>query len=189
MEQLNHRGRRIVLIPSPLQGHITPLLQLAQILYSKGFSIIIIHTVFNSPNPSGYPHFTFHSIPDGLSESEASTSDPIHLTDLINIRCAEPFKQCLENLLSVGSQEEKISCLISDAALHFTQGVCDELNLPRLVLRTGGASSFVVFASFPLLREKGYLPIQGGFFFLCAFEIGNRQFELISDSVINEFPS
>ena len=156
-------------IKSTNQSRLTHLLQLAQILYSKVFFfIIIIHAVFHSPNPSGYPHFTFHSIPDGLSKSEASTSDPIHLTDLINIRCAEPLKQCLENLLSVGSQEEKIACLIADAALHFTQGVCDKLNLPRLVLRTGGASSFVVFASFPLLREKGYLPIQGGFFFIFA---------------------
>ncbi|KAG4923334.1 hypothetical protein JHK87_048874 [Glycine soja] len=35
-----------------------------------------------------------------------------------------------------------------------------EGTLLRLVLRTGGASSFLVFASFPLLREKGYLPVQ-----------------------------
>ncbi|KAK0591898.1 hypothetical protein LWI29_009959 [Acer saccharum] len=40
------------------------------------------------------------------------------------------------------------------------KAVADKLKLPRIVLRTGGASSFVVFAAFPLLRERGYLPIQ-----------------------------
>ncbi|KHN17866.1 UDP-glycosyltransferase 76F1 [Glycine soja] len=145
-------------MPSPLQGHITPFLHLGDILFSKGFSITILHTIFNSPNPSSYPHFTFHAIPDGLSETEASTLDAVLLTDLINIRCKHPLKEWLAS--SVLSHQEPVSCFISDAALHFTQPVCDELKLPRLVLRTGGASSFLVFASFPLLREKGYLPVQ-----------------------------
>lgn len=152
------KGHRLFLMPSPLQGHITPLLHLAHILYSKGFSITIVHTIFNSPNPSNYPHFTFHPIPDGLSPTETSTLDAVHLTDLINIRCATPLREWLGAVLS--TEQERVPCFISDAALHFTQGVCDELKLPRLVLRTGGASSFLVFALFPLLREKGYLPVQ-----------------------------
>ncbi|KAI4306776.1 hypothetical protein L6164_030024 [Bauhinia variegata] len=155
MEQ--HKSRRLVLMPSPLQGHIIPILELAGILHSKGFSIVIVHTNFNSPDSSAYPNFTFLSIPDGLSETEAA--DPVYLTDLINIRCATPLRECLAKLLCDGSREP-VSCFISDAALHFTRAVCDGLQLPRLVLRTGGASSFVIFASFPLLREKGYLPVQ-----------------------------
>ena len=158
-EKQRGKGHRLLLMPSPLQGHITPFLHLGDILFSKGFSITILHTIFNSPNPSSYPHFTFHAIPDGLSETEASTLDAVLLTDLINIRCKHPLKEWLAS--SVLSHQESVSCFISDAALHFTQPVCDELKLPRLVLRTGGASSFLVFASFPLLRDKGYLPVQG----------------------------
>ncbi|KAE9598762.1 hypothetical protein Lal_00022662 [Lupinus albus] len=162
MEKQRGKGHRLLLMPSPLQGHITPLLQLAQILFSNGFSITIIHTFFNSPNSSTYPHFSFHPINDFLSDAEASTSDPIHLTDLINTRCKQPLQESLSTLLSHNhdDDEDSIACFISDAALHFTQDVCDGFNLPRLVLRTGGASSFVVFASFPLLRQKGYLPVQ-----------------------------
>ncbi|CAJ1862767.1 unnamed protein product [Sphenostylis stenocarpa] len=152
------KGHRLLLMPSPLQGHITPLLHLAHILFSRGFSITIVHTLFNAPDPTSYPHFSFHTIPDGLSQTEASTLDAVHLTDLINIRCAHPLKEWLASQLL--NSPEPVPCFISDAALHFTQLVCDELKLPRLVLRTGGASSFLVFASFPLLREKGYLPLQ-----------------------------
>ncbi|XP_028792738.1 UDP-glycosyltransferase 76B1 [Neltuma alba] len=153
------KGLSLVLIPSPLQGHIAPLLELANILYCSGFSIIISHTLFNSPNPSAYPHFTFVPFSDELSQSEASTSDPLHLTNLINLRCAHPLSRCLSHLLSDPSLDP-IACLISDAALHFTRSVCDSLHLPRLVLRTGGASSFLVFSLFPLLRSRGYLPIE-----------------------------
>ncbi|XLU34344.1 hypothetical protein S245_070410, partial [Arachis hypogaea] len=159
--KMEQKGRRLLLMPSPLQGHVTPMLQLAHTLHSNGFSITVIYTSsFTHPHlSSSYPNFTFLSISDALSELEASTSasDPVHLTRLLNVRCVEPLKQCLVTLLK---NDDRVACFIADAALHFTQSVCDGFKLPRLVLRTGGASSFLVFASFPLLREKGYLPVQ-----------------------------
>jgi hypothetical protein len=172
-EKQRGKGNRIILMPSPFQGHITPLLQLSNILYSKGFSITIVHTVFNSPDPSSYPHFTFLPLHGALSETEASKVDAVHLTEVINVRCVQPFKECLTMLLSHDKVKEdgSVSCFIADAALYFTQGVCDEVGVPRIVLRTGGASSFLVFASFPLLREKGYFPVQGRFFFSYKFSI------------------
>ncbi|CAI8597294.1 unnamed protein product [Vicia faba] len=166
VEKQRGKGHKLVLMPSPFQGHITPLLQLANILYSKGFSITIVHTLFNSPDPSSYPHFTFHPLHGALSETDASKVDAVHLTDIINIRCVQPLKEFLATFLSSSQDGDDhdgsvpVSCFIADAALYFTQGVCDEFRIPRLVLRTGGASSFLIFASFPLLKEKGYFPVQ-----------------------------
>lgn len=154
------KGRRLLLIPLPLQGHINPMLHLAQILHLNGFSITIIHTSFNSPNPSNYPHFNFCCIQDGMSESESSASDLLNFVIALNTRCVTPFKECLGKLLSDIS-EEPVACLISDAMCYFTQAVANSLQLPRLVLRTSGVSSFVAFAAFTFLREKGYIPIQG----------------------------
>ncbi|MED6181767.1 hypothetical protein PIB30_022367 [Stylosanthes scabra] len=158
MEKESGKGHKVLLMPSPFQGHITPLLQLGDILYSKGFSITIIHTSFNSPDPSTHPHFTFLPIHESLSQSEASSMDSLRLVDLINSRIKQPLKECLAKLML--SKEDTISCFIADATLHSTQSVCDGFELPRLVLRTGGAASFAVFASIPLLREKGYFPVQ-----------------------------
>ncbi|KAJ1422306.1 UDP-glucuronosyl/UDP-glucosyltransferase [Sesbania bispinosa] len=42
---------------------------------------------------------------------------------------------------------------------YFTQDVANTFQLPRIVLRTSGVSSYVAFAAFPLLREKGYIPL------------------------------
>ncbi|XP_062013152.1 UDP-glycosyltransferase 76B1-like [Rosa rugosa] len=154
MEQIT-KGKRLILFPLPLEGHINPMLQLANLLHSKGFSITIIHTQFNSPNPSLHPHFTFRSIPDGLSETEASPKDIILLFSLFNTKCVEPFTLCLSSLLS----EEPVACLISDSIFHFTQSVAESFKLPRIVFETGGMTSYAVFTQFPLLREKGYLPV------------------------------
>ncbi|XP_024177206.1 UDP-glycosyltransferase 76F1-like [Rosa chinensis] len=159
MEQIK-KGQRLIFFPLPFQGHINPMLELANVLYFRGFSITIIHTNFNSLNPSTHPHFTFHSIPDGLSETETSTNNPLLLLSCLNAHCCDPFRNCLANLLSDDGSEEPIACLITDPLFDFTRSVAKSLKLPRMLLRTGGASSTIVYAAFPLLWEKGYLPKQ-----------------------------
>ncbi|KAL5799884.1 hypothetical protein ACOSQ4_032768 [Xanthoceras sorbifolium] len=139
--------RRVVLFPLPLQ---------------VGFSITIIHTNFNSPSSSNYPHFDFRSIPDGLLETQASTTDAIAFLTLLNVRCVLPFQDCLAELMSLQLPlcrepdriPNTIACLITDAIWHFTQPVADNLKLPRIVLRTSNICSFIAFAALPLLCEK-----------------------------------
>ncbi|CAN6710151.1 unnamed protein product [Malus baccata var. baccata] len=157
MEQ--SKGRRVILFPLPFQGHINPMLELANILHAKGFSIAIISTNFNSLNPSTVnPHFTYHSIPVDLTENEASMKDPFLLLSILTAKCVEPFQRIL--VRDVNS-EDPIACLISDPLFNFTRSVAESFKLPRIVLRTGGAASFAVYAAFPRLKEKGYLPIPG----------------------------
>ncbi|GAB4833745.1 hypothetical protein Ancab_031994 [Ancistrocladus abbreviatus] len=133
-------GKRVVLFPVSLEGHINPMFQLASILYSKGFSISIIHTNFKAPNVANHPNFTFLPIADRLLESDASMKDVIGLFTHFNKKCEKPLTDCLTRM-------------ISDAA------VVDSLNLPRLMLRIASASSLLSLAAMPLLKEKGYFPI------------------------------
>ncbi|KAF9589261.1 hypothetical protein IFM89_022179 [Coptis chinensis] len=140
MAEQQHR-RRLVLFPSPLQGHINPMLQLATILHShsKGaLSITIIHIHFNSPNPSNYPNFTFLPISDGLSQSQrkSSTEDLIAFATLLNLSCVNPFRDCLVNKILSQQHEPPVACIISDSSMHFTQPVADSLQLPCIGLRT-----------------------------------------------------
>ncbi|QCD98543.1 cytokinin-N-glucosyltransferase [Vigna unguiculata] len=153
------KGRRWLLTPLPLQGHINPMLELAQILYSEGFSITIIHTTFNSPHPSNYPHFTFSCIQHGVSQTQSS--DLLNFLLQLNVKCVEPFKDCVTKLLrSDEAAVEPVACLISDAMCYFTQAVADNLHLPRIVLRTAAISSYVAFLAYPLFRQRGYIPTQ-----------------------------
>lgn len=154
------KRRRLVLFPLPFQGHINPMIQLAHILHSKGFSISIIHTKYNFPNTSKYPQFSFHLISDGLSETETSTLDPILLIKTLITSCIEPFNQCLAQLCS-DDPNYHVVCLVTDAIWYFTQASADKFKLPRIVLRTSSLCSLLAFSALPLLREKGYLSNRG----------------------------
>lgn len=163
-------GLRMILFPLPLQGCINPMIQLAKILHSKGFSITVIHTRFNAPKASIHPLFTFLQIEDGLTETETRTHDVTHLLTLLNRSCESAFRDCLINLLQsadskTGEEKEKISCLIDDSGWIFTQPIAQSLNLPRLVLNTYKVSFFRNHFALPQLRREMYLPLQGIIYF------------------------
>ncbi|CAH8260097.1 unnamed protein product [Arabidopsis lyrata] len=146
----------IFLFTFPLQGHLNPMFQLANIFFNRGFSITVIHTEFNSPNSSNFPHFTFVSIRDGLSEPE-SYPDVIEILHDLNSKCVAPFGDCLKKLIS---EEPTAACVIVDALWYFTHDLTQKFDIPRIVLRTVNLSAFVAFSKFHVLREKGYLSLQ-----------------------------
>ncbi|XP_030534611.1 UDP-glycosyltransferase 76F1-like [Rhodamnia argentea] len=161
MNQRNNH--RLVLFPLPFQGHINPMLQLGRILYARGFSITILHTDFNAPNPSSHPHFAFRSIADGLNQPQASAADIPGLMSLLNARCASPFEESLREIVMSlqGGEAAPVAGLISDAMFNFTCGVAERLKVRALVLRTGGAASLYVYSIYPIFKEKGYVPVYG----------------------------
>ncbi|KAK1359621.1 UDP-glycosyltransferase 76C2 [Heracleum sosnowskyi] len=148
---------RLLLFPFPFQGHINPMLQLANILYSKGFNITIIHTLCNSPNKSNYPHFTFETISEESLTAFPTMQGSVTNVVLLNKVCVDPFRDCVKRLLS---NSDRILCLVTDALLYFTQAVADGLKLPRIVLRTSSLSAFQVLYLHPLLLQKGYLSVE-----------------------------
>ncbi|CAH8292807.1 unnamed protein product [Eruca vesicaria subsp. sativa] len=159
MEKSN--GQRVILFPLPLQGCINPMLQLATILHSKGFSITVIHTSFNAPKPSNHPLFTFLQIPDGLSDAETRTHDVTLLLTRLNRSCVSPFRECLTKLYQSAKEEkERISCLIHDAQWIFTQPLTQSLDLQRLVLSTYNVSFFHGHFVLPQLRRERLLLLQ-----------------------------
>ncbi|XP_071709621.1 UDP-glycosyltransferase 76G1-like [Rutidosis leptorrhynchoides] len=154
------RRLRVVMFPLPFQGHINPMLQLANILYSKGFLITIIHTNFNSRYTSKYPHFTFRPVLDNDSKnnnlsmlSSKGIDDPLSYNLMMINYCIDSFTHCLTKLL----ENEPVACMISDSVWHFTQSVADSLKLSRIVLRASSMSCIPVYATLPFVSEKGYV--------------------------------
>ncbi|KFK24985.1 hypothetical protein AALP_AA8G051500 [Arabis alpina] len=161
MEKSN--GLRVILFPSPLQGCINPMIQLAKILYSRGFSVTVIHTRFNAPKSSNHPLFNFLEIEDSLSEADTRNHDINLMLTLLNQRCESPFRDCLTKLLQsseTGEEKQRISCLIDDSQWIFTQPLANSLNLPRLALIATKVSFFLGHFVLPKLRRERYLPLQ-----------------------------
>jgi hypothetical protein len=169
----NQIWHHLVLIPPPFHGHITPMLQLASILHSKGFSITIAHTYFNSPNPSNYPNFNFLPYFDGLCNTQITSKNFIDITSTLNTKCVSPLKETLDHHIKklANEKHEKIACIIYDGLLHFIDSVAKELKLPSIVFRTTSATNFLTYHVCAQLQSKGYLPLQGlysPFFFTCC---------------------
>ncbi|XP_028775670.1 UDP-glucose iridoid glucosyltransferase-like isoform X2 [Neltuma alba] len=151
-----NRRRRLVVVPAPFQGHLTPMLQLASILHSNGFSITIAHTRFNSPDPSNHPHFSFLPFSDGLSHSDSISSHNLTaITDTLSANCASPFRDLLLRLTT-----QNIACIVHDGLMYFVDSVAQQLNLPTILLRTTCATNVLAYHSLHRLLSEGCLPLQ-----------------------------
>ncbi|XP_068311666.1 UDP-glucose iridoid glucosyltransferase-like [Pyrus communis] len=151
------QSTRLVLFPCPYQGHINPMLQLGSFLHSKGFSITVIHTQFNSPNPSNHPDFTFFQIQDGLTAEEISSGNAIAILLAINANCKVSFRQRLTQVMEQ-EPENKITCVIYDDFMYFTEAVAKELNIPNIMLRTTSVTNFLARTALLHLHSKGHIP-------------------------------
>lgn len=160
----NHGGQRLVLVPCPLQGHLYPMLHLADLLLHNGFSV----TVIQIPSPSWrsidrvprFPGLFFEPIVDDIeSDDDASAAgeDVMSFLLKLNSKCREPIRDCLERVRSHASRGP-VLCLIHDAVLYFPIDAVSDLEIPRLVLRTSTAANFLGLS---LLDQKGSLPPQG----------------------------
>ncbi|PWA81910.1 UDP-glucuronosyl/UDP-glucosyltransferase [Artemisia annua] len=150
--------RRIILFPLPWQGHITPMLQLGNILHNHGFKIIFLHAEFNSPSYTNYPHFTFKTITDHVSEINhvpKTPPDPTFIITYLNENCVDSFTDCLNELLAEPN-EPPVACLITDAEYYFAQDVADSMKIPRLVTWACTIASVLVYGDLLFFYEKGY---------------------------------
>ncbi|EEF41880.1 UDP-glucuronosyltransferase, putative [Ricinus communis] len=160
MEDQRKKHLRLVLVPSPFQGHINPMLQLGGILYSKGLSIIVAHTKFNYPNPSNHPEFNFLSIPDGLSDHDISSPDKIGLVLKLNANCEKPFQDCMVKLMQQQEIQGEVACIIYDEISYFSETAANNLKIPSIIFRTYNAITFLVRTSATYqLRSQCQIPL------------------------------
>lgn len=156
-----HGGRRrplVVVAACPLQGHMTPILQLATTLHVKGFSIAIAHSILNPPNPSNHPlDFTFLPLSDNLSKVDDSGSFSNFIASLNN-NCKPSFKEHLIRLMSEGN---KSIVVIYDHLMFFAGSVAVELNLVPILFRSCSAVFFPAYVVRQQLRQHGRFLEQG----------------------------
>ncbi|KAL5580890.1 hypothetical protein UlMin_013332 [Ulmus minor] len=158
MAKQTHRNRRLILVPCPYQGHITPMLQLATVLYSKSFSITIAHTISNSPNPQDHPHFTFLPMPDGFSDGKFVQEQTVANVLVISKSCKEFLRQYLEQQQE--KLDENIACIISDEFMFFCEEVATDLKIPSIILRTTNATTSLARSGLVQLYKEGSVPCQ-----------------------------
>ncbi|XP_078150986.1 UDP-glycosyltransferase 76B1-like [Carex rostrata] len=154
-------GKRVLLFPLPYQGHITPMLEVAALLHSHGFSITIFHTTYNTIDSTKYPSYRFILVDDEEISSQFRSLVGGMVDRLIawNNSCEHLFYDCLTSVLSE-KNDEPIACLIRDTYWYNLQYIAKKLRVPTLVLRTNNAATLNVHMTYPQLVQKGDIPVQ-----------------------------
>eukprot|EP00253_Pinus_taeda_P027809 PITA_27809 len=166
-----NRRPHALMFPMPAQGPLQEMLQLAKVLYARGFYITFLNTEFiqqrlfssgsvDSLKPQ--PDFRFETIPDGLPPDHGRTSNladlcrsltdngPLYLDNLI---------EKMKHLQTEGAVPP-LTCIISEGALSFTQKTARKLGVPRVAFWSHSACGFSAFFFIPLLMDHGYIPLK-----------------------------
>ncbi|KAK2656466.1 hypothetical protein Ddye_009518 [Dipteronia dyeriana] len=156
-----------VCIPFPAQGHVTPMMQLAKLLHSKGFHVTFVNTEFNhlrlirSKGPDalkGLPDFNFETIPDGLPPSDRdATQDIPALCDSTRKNCLAPFLELLKKLNSSGEQPP-VTCVVADAGMSFGAKAARVLGIADATFWTASACGLVGYWQYAQLVKRGIIP-------------------------------
>ncbi|XP_019151425.1 PREDICTED: 7-deoxyloganetic acid glucosyltransferase-like [Ipomoea nil] len=164
----------VLLFPFPFQGHITPMLHLAELLSLGGLHVTFINTVhnhkrllsnadFRSHFSRRYTGFRFESISDGLPDDQPRSEEKRLLDVHASLRASA--KPALKELISSGGVASggrgAVSCVIADGILGFVREVAEDLGIPVIYFRTVCASAVWTFFSIPNLIQAKELPFQG----------------------------
>ncbi|KAG8100224.1 hypothetical protein GUJ93_ZPchr0013g35176 [Zizania palustris] len=167
------RSRRVLMFPLPFQGHITPMLQLADVLRCHGgFDVTIFQAAVNDAewarHPAAAAGYRFVTVGAGVAAALAETvpskgtnSDFAGIILRMNELLRAPFEDSLREVLAedaVGDDTPAPPCLVVDSTLRGMQEVASRLGVPTLSLRTGGAACLVAYMAVPELIDKGVLP-------------------------------
>ncbi|TMW99360.1 hypothetical protein EJD97_002695 [Solanum chilense] len=135
-----------VLIPLPLQGHITPFTHLAMKLASKGFTIIFVNT--ESTHNDGFP----------LSFDWSANASQF-VEGLIHVFQAH-VDDFIENLV-LSKPNPPISCIIADSFHVWGSTIAKKYNLVNVSFWTEPATVLTVYYHMDLLKSNGQFVCHG----------------------------
>ncbi|KAK4833343.1 hypothetical protein QYF36_015161 [Acer negundo] len=162
MEQTN--VPHVMFLPFPAQGHIKPMMKLAELLNQAGSQVTFVNTDHNHDRLMSHtdltsfhdrsPNFLFRSIPDGLRPDKArSASNFIEFLDTLQAVAKPAFRQLL---ISTGMRP---TCIIADGIMSFAAiDVAEELGIPVITFRTFNASCTWTYFHLSKLVEAGEVP-------------------------------
>ncbi|CAI9287990.1 unnamed protein product [Lactuca saligna] len=164
MAEHGRRRWQLVLISSPLHGHMTPMLQLGSYLQSKGFSIIFAHSELNPPDPSNHPDFILLPLPDNLSGIGISSGINQFLK-VLNENCRPHLEKHLIQMINTQKEtsEKESIVIIYDSLMFFAGNLAGDLGLPSIILRSSCAAILPSYWIIPQLHQEGRFPVQDSF--------------------------
>lgn len=170
MENNNKESQepRVLIIPLPAQGHVSTMLNLAELLALFGLQVTFLNSdyiqnrLLSNTNVQtrfeSYPGFQFKTVSDGLPKDHPRSGEKA--IDLFN-SIASVTNPLLRKMLATG-QLGSINCIIADGIFGtFSIDLGNEFQIPVIHFRTVSACCFWTYFSLPNAIKTGELPIKG----------------------------
>ncbi|CAI0412199.1 unnamed protein product [Linum tenue] len=160
----------VLIFPLPVQGHVTSMLKLAELLSlvvgGGGIRVTFLNSDYNHKRLiqfsdaesrfRNYPAFQFKTIDDGLPMDQLTKGHKVsELVGAMGSKTRPVFKD------SVVQMDPPVTCVIGDGALGFISEVSLELGIPNIRFRTISTCFFWINFWLPEIIQAGELPIQG----------------------------
>ncbi|KAF7129045.1 hypothetical protein RHSIM_Rhsim10G0043200 [Rhododendron simsii] len=157
----------VLAIPYPAQGHVIPLLELAQCLVHHGFRVTFVNTEFNHkrvmnalPDKDNVRnHVNLVSIPDGLEPWE-DRNDLGKLTEFASEVMPGKLEELIEKIN--GSDNNKITCVIADGCQGWALEVAEKMRIRRVAFWPAAAALWALQLSIPELIADGIIESYAG---------------------------
>lgn len=160
----------VVMIPYPVQGHVIPLMELAQCLGEQGLKVTFVNTEINhrlilnalqGNNVLDFEHIHLVSIPDGV-ESEEDRNVPGKLSNAIYRVMPGKLEELIRKYNDASEEEDdKISCIIADQSLGWTLEMSKKLGIRGVAFLPAAAAVLVLGFSIPKLIHDGIIDQDG----------------------------
>ncbi|PWA73326.1 UDP-glucuronosyl/UDP-glucosyltransferase [Artemisia annua] len=154
MEHTTH----VIVIPYPAQGHVIPLMELAQQLVQNGVKVTFINTEVNhklvTATWSEKGLMQMVSIPDGLEPWE-DRSDLAKLAESI----VQIMPGKLEELINKINKDDdnKATCVLADNCMGWSMHVAEKMGIRRATFWPASAATLASFLSFQKLIDDGVI--------------------------------
>lgn len=144
-----------ILVPFPLQGHMNPMIRLAEKLVDEGFLVSFLNIDHNHPRCSiannyaseNYSnHIRWVIVPDSLAGTDSSVGKICHVTEQVIIPFLEKFIAKLKD-----KDEGCDICLVTDVFASMALDVATRHRVPMAALWTSLTAAYAISYTLPSL--------------------------------------
>ncbi|XP_074321005.1 7-deoxyloganetic acid glucosyltransferase-like isoform X1 [Silene latifolia] len=165
--QSSSTSPHVIIFPLPAQGHITPMLNLAQLFCHANFQVTLFITTQylerltlytdTKTRFAGYPGFRFQPIPNEPPSRQLTCHEDLMgwIAELVQ-GLAVDATPILQKMINGGD----VSCMVVDGWLSFAYQVGNECGIPVISFRCPSACCVWAYFSTPNLIQLGQVPFQ-----------------------------
>ncbi|GKA76890.1 UDP-glycosyltransferase 83A1-like protein [Tanacetum coccineum] len=162
----NTEMTHVLLIPYIAQGHVIPLLELAQCLIKHGVKVTFVNTDVNHniimktwlEKECFGPLMNMVSIPDGM-EAWEDRNNFIRTCEAINEVMPGKLEELIETINK--KDDDKISCVIADVGMPWANLVAAKLRIQRATFWSAPAAAYATTLSIQRLIDDGIINNDG----------------------------